>query len=73
MNIIYNSSARLCAELDGVVVHVEKRERSAEARLPGTGGPRSGTVVGHLVDGKWIVEPSSDGVRSLIDAAMTVA
>jgi hypothetical protein len=73
MNIIYNSPARLCAELDGVVVHVEKRERSAEARVPGTGGPRSGTVVGRREDEKWAVEPSSDSVRSLIDAAMAVA
>jgi hypothetical protein len=73
MNIIYNSTARLCAELDGVVVHVEKRDRSAEARVPGTGGPRSGAVVGHLIDGHWAVEPSSEGVRSLINTAMAAA
>lgn len=70
MNIIYNSAARLCAEFDGIVVHVEKQEKMAEARVPGAGGPRSGRVVGRVRAGHWEVEPSSDRVRDLVDKAV---
>lgn len=73
MNILYRSTARLCAELDGVVVHVEKTERMAEARIPGTGGPRSGQVAGRIRAGHWEVEPTSDIVRNLIDKAVEAA
>lgn len=73
MNIIYNSPARLCAELDGIVVHVEKQERMAEARVPEAGGPRSGRVAGRVRAGHWEVDPSSDLVRNLIDRAVEAA
>ncbi len=72
MNIIYNSTVRLCAELDGVVVHVEKGAVGGSSHSR-TGGPRSGNVVGHLVDGRGLVEPRPTAVRGLIDAAMAVA
>jgi len=70
MNIIYNSAARLCVEFDGIVVHVEKQEKMAEARVPGSGGPRSGRVAGRVKAGHWEVEPSSDLVRNLIERAV---
>ncbi len=72
MNIIYNSPARTCVEIGGIVVHVE-RDNFAEARIPGTGGPRSGTVVGRRDGGEWTVEPVSENVRSLVLAAIAAA
>ncbi|MNU43628.1 hypothetical protein D3C71_324180 [compost metagenome] len=73
MNIIYNSPARTCVELGGVVVHVERADNFAEARIPGTGGPRSGTVVGRREGGEWTVEPVSENVRNLVMAAIAAA
>lgn len=73
MNIIYNSPARTCVELGGIVVHVERADHVAEARMPGTGGPRSGTVVGRREGGEWTVEPVSENVRNLVLAAIAAA
>jgi hypothetical protein len=73
VNIIYNSPARICVELGGIVVHVEKADNFAEARIPGTGGPRSGKVVGRRDAGEWTVEPASETVRSLVLAAIAAS
>lgn len=73
MNIIYKSPARTCVELGGIVVHVERADNYAEARTPGTGGPRSGAVVGRRDGGEWTVEPVSENVRKLVLAAIAAA
>lgn len=73
MNILYNSQARICVELGGVVVHVEKTDNFAEARIPGTGGPRSGKVVARREAGEWTVEPVSENVRNFVMAAIAAS
>lgn len=67
MNIVYLSGTRACTERDGVVVHAENgREAWTEARVPGTGGPRSGECVGRIDGDIWTVSPISDAVRDLM-------
>lgn len=71
MNVIYRSETRLCVEKDGIVVHVEKNDGYAEARASGTGGPRSGEVVGRIQNGCWTVDPISDAVSTLVLRALS--
>lgn len=73
MKIIYRSHDRLCVERSGIVVHVEKRRSSAEARETRSGGPMSGPVVGRYVEGVWEVEAVSPEVAELINEALLAA
>lgn len=69
-NVIYQAEKRVCIEQAGIVVHSEAGLGSwTEARVPGTGGPRSGSVVGRLDGGTWTVAPRSPDIAALMATA----